>query len=84
MADDPEDVVLDRVIDHDLEAALEALDPRFRAVIWLVDVDQLAYKEAAEALGIPVGTVMSRLSRARSRVRKHLADAHHDHPRRDT
>ncbi len=84
VADDPEDVVLDRVIDHDLEAALEALDPRFRAVIWLVDVDQLAYKEAAEALGIPVGTVMSRLSRARSRVRKHLADAHHDHPRRDT
>lgn len=59
-------------MDDDVERALESLDPRFRAVILLVDVDQLAYQEAAEALGIPVGTVMSRLSRSRARVRKHL------------
>ena len=55
-----------------LEAAIGALDPRFRAALVLVDVHDLSYAEAAAVLGIPVGTVMSRLSRARDRVRKRL------------
>ena len=41
-------------------------------VLMLVDVDRLTYAEAADALGVPVGTVMSRLSRARNRVRIQL------------
>ncbi|MBC7632895.1 MAG: RNA polymerase sigma factor [Flavobacterium sp.] len=73
VAGSPEGVGVDQVIDDDLEEALAALDPRFRSVVWLVDVEQLSYQEAADVIGIPIGTVMSRLSRARSRLRKHLA-----------
>lgn len=69
-----EDTVLDDILDEDLEAALESLDPRFRTVLLLVDVDRLTYAEAAETLGVPVGTIMSRLNRARARVRTHLSD----------
>lgn len=72
VAANPQDVVVERMLEDDLERALQALDPRFRAVILLVDVEQLSYQEAADVLGIPVGTIMSRLSRARARMRKHL------------
>lgn len=68
----PQEAVLVGVLDDDLERAIAALDPRFRGVLVLVDVHGLSYAECAEALGIPVGTVMSRLSRARDRMRKHL------------
>ena len=57
---------------EDLDAAVRALDPRFRAALVLVDVCDLSYSEAAAVLGVPVGTVMSRLSRARERIRKSL------------
>lgn len=67
-----EDTVLGQILDADLEAAVGALDDRFRTVLLLVDVDRLSYAEAALALGVPVGTVMSRLSRARARVRSQL------------
>jgi RNA polymerase sigma-70 factor (ECF subfamily) len=67
-----EDTVLDDILSEDLETAVNSLDPRFRTVLLLVDVDRLTYAEAAEALGVPVGTIMSRLSRARDRVRLHL------------
>lgn len=69
----PEDVVTDRHLDDALEEAIDGLDARFRTVLLLVDVDDLTYAEVGETLGIPVGTVMSRLSRARSRVRDRLA-----------
>ncbi|GAA0207270.1 RNA polymerase sigma factor [Cytobacillus oceanisediminis] len=72
VAEDPQDVVTDTVLSEDLERALDTLDPRFRSVVLLVDVDDLTYAETAEALGIPVGTVMSRLSRARARLRAQL------------
>ena len=55
--------------------ALGRLSPRLLQAIRLVDVDGLTYDEAAVALGIPTGTVMSRLHRARHRMRAHLA--HH-------
>jgi RNA polymerase sigma-70 factor (ECF subfamily) len=72
VAPNPEAIVTDRVLDEDLEHALAALDPRFRTVLLLIDVDQLTYAEAADLLRLPLGTVMSRLSRARSRVRTQL------------
>ncbi len=71
-APNPESIVTDRVLGEELRAAVEALDDRFRVVLLLVDVDELTYAEAARVLGIPVGTVVSRLSRARHRVRTQL------------
>jgi len=68
----PEESVLDDILSEDLEAAVNSLQDRFRTVLLLVDVDRLTYAEAADALGVPVGTIMSRLSRARARVRGHL------------
>ncbi|MGB3356997.1 MAG: sigma-70 family RNA polymerase sigma factor [Mycobacterium sp.] len=67
-----EEQVMAAFLPDDLERAVQSLDTKFRTVLLLVDVDQLTYAEAAEALGVPVGTVMSRLSRARERVRRHL------------
>jgi len=60
------------ILSDDLELAVQSLDPKFRTALLLIDVDQLTYSEAAKVLGVPVGTVMSRLSRARARVRRHL------------
>jgi RNA polymerase sigma-70 factor (ECF subfamily) len=48
------------------------LDRAVRSLLLLIDVDQLTYAEAADVLGVPVGTVMSRVSRARDRIRHHL------------
>lgn len=70
-----EDEVMGRSLHHELAAALDGLDPRFREALWLVDVNDLSYSDAAAVLGVPVGTVMSRLSRARDRVRRHLGPA---------
>lgn len=63
----------DRLTDEDLLAALARLPEDFRAVVLLVDVEEFAYKEAADILKIPVGTVMSRLSRGRKLLRDHVA-----------
>ena len=71
-AADPEQLLLDGVLDPALADALRALDPRFRTVLLLVDVAGLAHAETAAVLGVPVGTVVSRLSRARTRVRDRL------------
>jgi RNA polymerase sigma-70 factor, ECF subfamily len=60
----------DRVEERlDLEAALAALPVELRVVVLLVDADELSYNEAAEVLGIPAGTVASRLSRARDALK---------------
>ena len=67
-----EDSFVDHELHADLDAAVRALDPRFRAALILVDVHDLSYAEAAAVMGVPVGTVMSRLSRARDRIRKSL------------
>lgn len=55
--------------------ALDALPQKHRAVVALVDIDGMTYQEAADALGIPRGTVMSRLHRARKRIRDDLDDS---------
>ena len=67
-----EDSFMDHELHADLDAAVRAFDRRFRAALILVDVHDLSYSEAAAVMGVPVGTVMSRLSRARDRVRKSL------------
>ena len=54
---------------HDILAGLDALSEEQRSLLLLVGVEDLSYEEAAQALGIPLGTVMSRLSRARARLR---------------
>lgn len=60
--------------DPRLVAALRQLSRKHREVVALVDVDGLTYQEAADLLGIPIGTVMSRLHRARARLRKLLEE----------
>ena len=67
---------IDEELDEQLSAAVGALDPRFRAALILVDVHDLSYAEAAAVLDVPVGTVMSRLSRARERLRRTLGPTH--------
>lgn len=68
-----EDVVVDRTFDAAVETAVVALPVKFREALLLVDVHGLTYVAAAAVLGVPEGTVMSRLHRARARVRKSLA-----------
>jgi RNA polymerase sigma-70 factor (ECF subfamily) len=71
----PEGVVVGAEFDAVVADALNSLPERYRQVVALVDVEGLNYAEAAEALAVPVGTVMSRLHRARSRMRQRLAAA---------
>ena len=64
-SDTPEAILMRSALDADLQAALDVLPEAFRAAVWLRDVEEFAYAEIAEMLGIPVGTVMSRISRGR-------------------
>ena len=68
--------LMDAELSAPLESALATLPPKFLAVVELVDVNELSYQEAADALGIPVGTVMSRLHRARRNIRALLESSH--------
>ena len=65
---------LDRVADSEVMQALMELPEGFRAAIYLADVEGYPYRDVAEMLEIPIGTVMSRLHRGRSKLRKRLAD----------
>ena len=60
------------LLDDALQRALRALPAEQRDVVSLVDVEGLSYQEAADALGVPTGTVMSRLHRARTKLRAQL------------
>lgn len=71
----PEDAAEARLFDETVQVALGRLAVPMARVVELVDLDQLTYAEAALALGVPVGTVMSRLHRARKKVRARLAAA---------
>ena len=62
----------DRLEVRDLDRALQRLPPEQRAVLLLVGVEEMSYQEVAGVLGVPVGTVMSRLSRGRERLRAEL------------
>jgi RNA polymerase sigma-70 factor (ECF subfamily) len=65
--------VHDNLTDEAILAALDHLPAQFRAVLLLVDVEERSYKEASEILDVPLGTVMSRVSRARALLRGQLA-----------
>ena len=78
LADDgqsPEALVVGAAFDETVADALAALPARLRQVVELVDVGGLSYAEAALALAVPVGTIMSRLHRARARIRQRLVAA---------
>ncbi|GGJ68582.1 hypothetical protein GCM10007173_29170 [Glutamicibacter ardleyensis] len=65
---------LDHLPDSDVKAALQSIGEDFRLAVYFVDVEGFSYKEAAEILGVPIGTVMSRLHRGRKSLRELLAD----------
>ncbi len=71
-ADSAEDQATEDHLDSRIEAALRRLSPKLAQVVNLVDVAGFTYDEAAAALGIPAGTVMSRLHRARRQIRAEL------------
>ena len=62
----------DHLTDEEILAAMDKMPPDFRQVVLLVDVEEFSYKEAAGILNVPIGTVMSRLSRARKLLRESL------------
>lgn len=69
-----EDEVLSQYLDEDVYRALNDLPLNFRMPIILADIEGLSYKEIAQALNIPIGTVMSRISRARRHLQRSLWD----------
>jgi RNA polymerase sigma-70 factor, ECF subfamily len=75
---DPEAIVVESVMDAVLSDALDELPDHYRDVIDLVDLGGSSYEDAANALHIPMGTVMSRLHRGRRRLRDALAGSHLD------
>lgn len=66
--------MLHHLVQDDVKRALEALPDEYRMVILLADLEDFAYKEIADIVGCPVGTVMSRLFRGRRLLRKSLAE----------
>jgi RNA polymerase sigma-70 factor, ECF subfamily len=69
----PESVLLAHGDRQTIESALERLPVKFREIILLCDVEEMSYQEIADTLATPIGTVMSRLSRARKAMRELLA-----------
>jgi RNA polymerase sigma-70 factor, ECF subfamily len=68
----PEDLLLDATLDVDIKAALDALPDTFRSAVWLRDVEEFSYAEIAGMLDVPIGTVMSRISRGRKLLYEQL------------
>lgn len=75
----PEEEFFQTVLHGDVDRALKALPLPFREAVVLVDLEGLSYREAAEVLGCPLGTVMSRLSRGRHLLRQALARFAREH-----
>jgi RNA polymerase sigma-70 factor (ECF subfamily) len=69
-----EDQLLDGLVESDIKEAIEALPENFRLVVLLADLEGFSYKEIAEILDIPIGTVMSRLHRGRKALQRALWD----------
>jgi RNA polymerase sigma-70 factor (ECF subfamily) len=68
----PEQELLNKLLREDIEHALDNLPESFRTIVVLVDIEGYGYGEVAENLGVPIGTVRSRLSRARSMLQRSL------------
>ena len=73
--DSPEALLVNAALSEELRDALDGLPEAFREAVWLRDVEELTYQEMATALDVPVGTVMSRLSRGRRRLHAALLAA---------
>jgi RNA polymerase sigma-70 factor, ECF subfamily len=73
-AQSPEDALLERMASADVLKAIDELPIDFRMAVILADLQEFSYKEVAEILDVPVGTVMSRLFRGRRLLRRVLAD----------
>jgi RNA polymerase sigma-70 factor (ECF subfamily) len=71
---DPETQALTPLIEREVQRALDALPDDFRLAVVLSDIEELSYKEIAEAMGCPIGTVMSRLHRGRRLLQKTLRE----------
>jgi RNA polymerase sigma-70 factor, ECF subfamily len=68
----PENIVLDQIPESIVKEALEDLPEQFRMAVLLADVEGFSYKEIAEIMDVPIGTVMSRLHRGRKQLQKRL------------
>jgi RNA polymerase sigma-70 factor, ECF subfamily len=75
----PEEQLFQTILHGDVDRALKALPFVFREVVILADLEGLTYKEIANVIGCPIGTVMSRLSRGRQLLRRALADFGREH-----
>ena len=71
-SESPEAILLRDTLDADLKAALDGLPEIFRQAVWLRDVEEFSYADMATMLGVPIGTVMSRISRGRRMLLKGL------------
>jgi RNA polymerase sigma-70 factor (ECF subfamily) len=71
----PERILMRSTLDADLQAALDSLPEAFREAVWLRDVEEFSYAEIAEMLNVPIGTVMSRISRGRRMLYEKLSPA---------
>lgn len=70
----PESILLQETKQEAIRAAIEDLAVPFREVLLLSDVEEMSYREISETLGVPIGTVMSRLARARKILRENLRE----------
>src|SRR5262245_14935938 len=71
-AETPETLLIKETLAPELQAAVDALPEAFREAVWLRDVEEFSYAEIAEMLSIPIGTVMSRISRGRQALHERL------------
>ena len=69
----PEQVLTRGMLDSDLQAALDSLPDAFRQAVWLRDVEEFSYADISRIIGVPIGTVMSRISRGRRMLFQRLA-----------
>ena len=73
-SDTPDAQLLRKVESRDLRAAVDSLPRALRQTVWLRDIEEMSYAEIARRLDIPIGTVMSRLSRARELLYRHMTE----------
>ena len=78
LAQSPETLLLRATAAAELREALDELPETFREAVWLRDVEELSYQEIAGILGIPIGTVMSRISRGRRQLHRRVLDRRSD------
>jgi RNA polymerase sigma-70 factor, ECF subfamily len=75
VVDNPEDIAVQRGLGRQLLAAIDSLPTEFREAVLLVDVQELSYAEVASVLQVPLGTVKSRVARARAVIRACLSES---------